>query len=164
MPVRLLPIEQILTILKETPPRIAARTTGLAPVQLHAPPKLGEWSANEVLAHLRSCATVWGNYIAVIIAEDMPAIRAVSPRTWIKGTDYLQQEFRPAFRAFTKQRASLLALLEQLAPEAWSRSATVTAVGKPILRTVHTYAERLAVHEREHVRQIERIVNIVRVQ
>ena len=159
MPKRSLTIEQVLTLLAETPPRIAALTAGLLPAQLHTPPNHGEWSANDVLAHLRACADVWGNCIAVIISEDTPTLRAVNPRTWIKKTDYLEQGFQPSLHAFAAQRTDLLAVLEPLAPEGWSRAATVTGAGKPLVRTVHTYAQRLARHERTHVKQIERIVN-----
>ena len=84
MPKRSLTIEQVLTLLAETPRRIAALTAGLAPAQLHTAPNHGEWSANDVLAHLRSCADVWGNCIEVIIAQDTPTIRAVNPTTWIQ--------------------------------------------------------------------------------
>lgn len=85
--------------------------------------------------------------------------RAVSPRTWIKQTDYPQLEFARSLRSFTSRRASLLAVLEPLPPEGWSRSATVIAVGRVYERTVLDYAERLARHERDHVRQIGDIVN-----
>lgn len=159
MPDRPLAIEQILTMLAEAPPRIAALTAGLLPAQLHARPSPDEWSANDVLAHLRSCADVWGGCIEVIIAQDMPAIRAVNPRTWIRDTDYLEQEFQPSLDAFAAQRTDLLAVLEPLAPEVWSRAARVTGAGKPLVRTVHSYAEWLALHERPHVKQIQRIVN-----
>jgi hypothetical protein len=151
--------EQILTLLRATPPRIAGLTDCLAPDQLLAAPNPGEWSANEVLAHLRSCADVWGSCIAEIISEDGPTLRAVNPRTWIKKTDYREQEFLPSLQAFTAQRADLLALLEPLAPEGWSRSATVTGAGKPLIRTVFFYAQWLAIHERPHIKQIERIAN-----
>ena len=159
MPKRSLIIEQVLTLLAETPRRIAALTAGLAPAQLHTAPNHGEWSANDVLAHLRSCADVWGNCIEVIIAQDTPTIRAVNPTTWINSTDYLEQEFQPSLHAFATQRTDLLAVLEPLAHEDWSRAATVTGAGKPLVRTVHTYAQRLARHERTHVKQIERSVN-----
>ncbi len=162
MPDKPLAIEQILTMLAEAPPRIAALTAGLQPAQLHAKPNPDEWSANDVLAHLRSCADVWGSCIEVIIAQDTPTIRAVNPRTWINDTDYLEQEFQPSLDAFAAQRTGLLAVLEPLAPEAWSRAATVTGAGKPLVRTVHSYAEWLALHERPHVKQIERIVNTMR--
>ena len=163
MPSRSLTIEQILTLLAETPPRLAALTAGLEPAELHTAPNRSEWSVNDVLAHLRACAEMWGNCIAAIIAEDTPTIRAVNPRTWIKKTDYLELEFQPSLRSFAKQRTALLKVLEPLKPKDWSRTATVTGAGKPLVRTVYTYAEGLASHERPHVKQIERIVNTVRV-
>lgn len=162
MPRRLLAIEQVLTILVETPPRIAALTAGLVPAQLHTAPNPDHWSANDVLAHLRACADVWGKCIVTIIAQDTPTLRAVNPRTWIKQTDYLEQEFQPSLRAFTAQRTELLAVLESLVPEGWSRSATVTGAGKPLERTVLSYAQWIARHERPHLKQIERIVNTIR--
>ncbi len=162
MPSRSLTIEQVLTLLADTPPRIAALTAGLVPAQLHATPSHGEWSANDVLAHLRSCADVWGSCIEVIIAQDTPTIRAVNPTTWINSTDYIEQEFQPSLHAFATQRTDLLAVLEPLAPEDWSRAATVTGAGKVLERTVHTYAQWLARHERTHLKQIERIVDTMR--
>ncbi len=162
MPNRSLTIEQILTILPDTPPRIAALTAGLTPVQLHTPPNHDGWSANDVLAHLRACADMWGNCIEEIIAHDKPTLRAVNPLTWIKKTDYLGQKFRPSLRAFAKQRTDLLAVLEPLPRQGWSRSATVTGAGKPLERTVLFYARWLAGHERTHLKQIERIVNTMR--
>jgi hypothetical protein len=157
-----LTIEQILTMLAATPSRLAALTAGLAPAQLHTAPSPGEWSARDVLAHLRACADMWGKYIVEILSEDRPTIKAVNPTTWIKKTDYREQEFQPSLQAFTTQRASLLAVLKPLAPDAWSRAATVTGAGKPRERTVYTYAQWLANHERPHIKQIERIVNTMR--
>ena len=157
MPNRSLTIEQVLTMLAATPPRIAALTAPLVPVQLHTAPD--EWSANEVLAHLRACADMWGSCIVEMIAQDTPTLRAVNPRTWINSTDYLEQAFQPSLHAFTAQRADLLAVLEPLAPDGWARAATVTGAGAVLERTVLDYAQRLARHERPHLKQIERIVN-----
>ena len=159
MPSRSLTTEQVLTLLAVTPPRIAALTDDLAPAQLHIPPNSDGWSANEVLAHLRACADIWGNCIVAMIAKDTPTLRAVNPLTWIKKTDYLELEFRPSLRSFATQRADLLAILEPLPPEGWSRAATVTGAGKVLERTVLFYAQWLARHERQHVKQVERIVN-----
>src|SRR5207247_10247074 len=113
VPNRSLHIEQVLTVLAATPPRIAALTAGLLPAQLHTAPNRDEWSANDVLAHLRACADVWGNCIVAIIAEDTPTLRAVNPRTWIRKTDYLEQEFQPSLHAFATQRTDLLARSEE---------------------------------------------------
>ncbi len=93
-----------------------------------------------------------------MLAEDRPTLRAVNPTTWIKRTDYPDLEFEPSFDAFAAQRADLLAVLELLPPEAWSRAATVTGAGRVLERTVLFYARWLAGHERPHVKQVERIV------
>ena len=159
MPGRSLTIEQALTLLAETPPRLEALTAGLTPAQLHTNPTPGEWSATDVLAHLRACADVWADCIAAILAEERPTLRATNPRTWIKQTDYPELEFRPSLRAFVMQRTELLAVLEPLPPEGWSRTATVTGAGKTLERTVLFYARWLAEHERPHIKQIARIVN-----
>ncbi|SRR5258708_2337320 len=161
MPRGSLTIEQVLTILAATPPRITALTTGLKPAQLRTAPNPAEWSANDVLAHLRACADVWGKCIVQIIAQDRPTLRAINPRTWINQTDYLEQEFQPSLHAFATQRTDLLAELEPLAVEGWSRSATITGAGKPLERTVLFYAQWMAQHERPHIKQIERIVNTI---
>jgi|SRR5437660_9774963 len=153
--------EQILTLLAATPHRLAALTADLSPAQLHTAPTGDEWSANDVLAHLRACADVWGNCIMTIIAGDKPTLRAINPRTWIKQTDYLELEFQPSLRSFAQQRAELLAVLEPLSHEGWSRSATVKGAGKVLERTVLFYVQWLAGHERPHVKQIERIVSTI---
>jgi hypothetical protein len=64
--------------------------------------------------------------------------------------------------AFAAQRAKLLAVLEPLAPADCARAASVTVAGKPRERTVRFYAEWLAIHERPHVKQIERMVRTMR--
>ncbi len=157
-----LSIEQILTMLAVTPSRLADLTQGLSPAQLLELPEPGEWSARDVLAHLRACADMWGKYIVRILNEDRPTFKAVNPTTWIKQTDYAGQEFQPSLQAFTVQRTDLLAVLESLSPEAWYRTATVTGAGKPLQRSVYTYAQWLANHERSHFRQVANIVNTVR--
>jgi hypothetical protein len=158
-----LPIEKILDILKETLPRLAAMTAGLTPDQLHTIPAAGEWSVNEVLAHLRACNEVWGGYyMMTILAQDHPTIKAVNPRTWIKNTDYLEQPFSSSLRAFTRQRKRLLAVLEPLPPRDWSRTNTLVGAGKPLQQTLHSHADGLARHERAHIKQIERIVSALK--
>jgi hypothetical protein len=159
VPGKPLTIEQVLALLAETPMRIADLTTGLAPAQLRAQPGEDEWSANDVLAHLRACADVWGGCIMAMIAEDASTLKAVNPRTWIKTTDYPDLAFGPSLRAFAAQRADLLAVLQPLPHEGWFRAATVTGAGRPLQRTVLFYAEWLATHERSHIKQVQRIVN-----
>lgn len=152
-----LPTDQILSLLAAAPGRIAAATDGLSPEQLRTAPAPGEWSDNDILAHLRACADVWGDCIATILAEEHPTIRAINPRTWMARMDYPQQEFRVSLQAYTAQREALVAVLEALSPVAWARAATVKGAGKTLERTVLGYADSLAVHERAHLKQMARV-------
>jgi DinB superfamily len=97
-------------------------------------------------------------------AQSHPTIRAISPRTWIHDTDYPDRAFRPSFREYSRQRTELLALLQALTPEEWARGATFTGAGRLPERTVLSEASAIAVHERPHVKQIERIVNVTRIE
>src|SRR5215210_5613381 len=91
-------IEQILALLAETPRRMAVLTSGFEQAQLHAAPDHDTWSVHAILAHLRSCADVWGKSILAMIAEDNPTLRYISPRTWMRKTDYLEQAFHVSFQ------------------------------------------------------------------
>ena len=108
MPRTSIAVEEIVTMLAAAPERIAAVTKGLTEEQLHTPPSDGEWSINDILAHMRACADQWGDSIVTIVNEDHPTIRAINPRSWIKRTDYRELQFGESFRAYTDQRAELM--------------------------------------------------------
>ena len=158
-----LTIDQIMTILPQTVPSLAALTNDVSPAALHAPPKPGEWSVNDVLAHLRACSDVLGGNIVRIMTEDTPAVKALSPRTHMRRTDYPAWQFEPAFEAFNRQRSELLAVVQPLPTTAWERTAMVSGlVGGPAPRSAHYYGDWMAGHERAHVKHIARIVAHVR--
>jgi hypothetical protein len=147
----------VLAQLKESARRIELATRGLSAAALRWKPSAESWSVNEVIAHLRACADVWGGSIARMLKEDNPTIRYVSPRGWIRKTDYLELNFEESFAAFRKQREALLLTLQPLDEKGWKRRAQVKAA-KLREETVLSYAERLAQHETGHCVQIERIL------
>jgi hypothetical protein len=158
MATRVMTIDQVLSILRETPDRLGLLTEGVAEPRLHEPPSAGEWSVTEILAHLRACADMWGGAIETIIGTDHPTIRAVNPVTWIESTDYRRLPFASSLQAFVEQRDRLLALLGPLPQQGWARSAVVLGGGKPLDLTVHSYGNRMARHERTHWRQLAKTV------
>ena len=162
MPERVWSREEILNQLGQGLPRNVATTAGATMAQLHTAPAHDEWSANSLLAHLRACADVWGDAIRLLAREDNPTFRAVNPRTWLRKTEYLDLEFPVSLAAFAAQRNDLLAFLEALPAEAWQRSGTATGAGRPLIRTVYSYAQDMAIHERPHLKQIERTMADVR--
>lgn len=154
MPKPLMSPEECLAILKSTPARLAEATRGLPSQDLRRP-IVGEWSATDVLAHLRACADARGECIPRIIAEDHPTIRVVNPQVLIETSGHRNLDFHDSLEAFTKQRTELVRTLEKLPPGAWSRSGTFTGAGAPLERSVLFYADWIARHERPHVKQLE---------
>jgi DinB superfamily len=156
--------ERILRLLAATPRRIASLSRGVEISKLHFRRRQDSWSANDILAHLRACADVWGKSIVEMITRDNPKLRYISPRSWIRKTDYLELEFRGSLKAFTDQRRELLRALKGLAIKDWSRSATFTAKTKGPEQTVFSYACQIAEHENKHCDQIEAVLKIASAQ
>ena len=154
-------VQQVLDQLRSTPLRLRELTAGVAPELLRTPPSPDEWSANDVLAHLRACSDTWGGCATRIVQEDRPQLRGTEPRVWITKTDYPDLEFAPSLRAFVRQRKALLAVLDELRPDDWRRTGTLVGAGRPVDLTAHSYAERLARHERPHVKQIAKTLAAV---
>lgn len=151
----------VLALLEASPQRIAAAICDSSNANLRWKPAPDSWSIHEVLAHLRACADVWGAAMREILDEHSPTFRYVSPRGYLRKTDYLDLEFAASFRAFRKQREELLDVLRSLSQDAWSRRALVKAT-QVREETVLSYAQRLAVHEAGHGDQIDRILEASR--
>lgn len=149
-------IAEALAALTATPKAIARLARGRPDALLHRPPGPDAWSARDVVAHLRACADVWGRCIHRMLAETHPTIRYVSPRGWIRKTDFLEQTFHDSLRTFTSDRAALLEALRALGTPDWSRGATFTGTTAGREATVYSYARRIADHELGHVDQIRR--------
>ena len=148
-------IEQVLAMLEEHPRRIAAATADVPPARLRRDRVLGEWTATDILAHLRCCSDARGDFIPLILAERRPTLRAIDPRSLLEQVDYRELEFRASLRTYTRQRGRLVALLKKLPRASWSCTAMVTGGGPARERTVLFYAQWLARHEPAHVKHIE---------
>jgi len=151
-------IEAVLKILSSTPRRIATIARGQKASRLHLKPDPDTWSANDVLAHLRACSDVWGKDIMKILAEDHPTMRYLSPRLWIRKTNYPDLTFETSVDAFTAQRKELLKTLKGLSSAEWSRAARFKMGKKMREMTVFECASRMAEHESKHCEQIRRLL------
>lgn len=151
-------IAQYLQILAATPQRIASASAGRTDAELHVGSDEKRWSANEILAHLRACMDVWGKDIRRMLTEETPRWRYLSPRTWMRKTDYAEQPFQESLAVFVTEREELLALLADLPLEDWSRAAIVNQNGKERQQTVFTRVRQMAMHEVGHCEQIEELL------
>jgi hypothetical protein len=150
-------IASFLQVLQDTPRRLFACEQRLEPARLNDKASHEDWSANDILAHLRACVDVWGNCLQAMLEQEGPTIRYISPRTYIRTTDYPKQEFMISLEVFTQQREALLVSLNSLGTRDWERWATFDDGHKLRKQTVFDTVRRLAKHEGEHCEQVERL-------
>jgi hypothetical protein len=143
-------IENYLRIISETPQQIAQAAKGLEEARLQFKPDGKSWSANDILAHLRSCADLWTHSIYAMLAENEPVFSDINERKWAKVTRYDETPFVESLQGFSLQRENLLRVLKALPLVSWDRSAIIFERK----HTVFTQTRRMARHEQEHVEQI----------
>lgn len=148
-------IGKILPILEATISRIASMAENREAKELNTPASRGKWSAVEVLAHLRACDDIWRHSIYAMLVQEHPSLPDLDERRWAKVAGYAQLDFHQSFLAFRIGREELILVLRKLPLEAWSRDAEI--FGRT--HTVFSQARRLALHEAEHCKQIEAILN-----
>ena len=147
-------IEKYLSLLYDTSRRLTKATQGFDDLRLQYKIDKKAWSVNDILAHLRSCADVWGGSIEAMLAEDRPTLPYRHPRQWIKKTNYPDLLFQESFQAFQMQRKNLLNVLNNLSFEDWSRAAIINQRE----HTVFSQTRRMALHEDVHCQQIEELL------
>lgn len=147
-------IQKYLRLLEGTPWRIATCTAGLKEAQLRRSSGKGEWSAVQILAHLRACDDVWSHSIYAMLVQDNPRLPLLHPRQWAKVMPYVHLDFGLSLQAFTLKRRELLHVLDDLPEEGWAR----TAVIGNRTHSVFSQARRMALHEVEHCEQIESLM------
>jgi len=147
-------IQKYLKLLGRTAHRITSITKDVDESRLQAKHEKDEWSANDILAHLRSCADVWGDEIEKMLAKDKQKLPYLHPRQWIKKTNYREIPFRNSLQTFKVQRRKLLKMLKDLPFEDWECSATI----KGREHTIFTHVRRMAKHEDVHCGEIEAAV------
>ena len=137
--------------LAATPGRVAAAVAGRTPEALSAAPD-GEWSAVDVLAHLRASDDILSPRLVAMLVREEPALPAFDDRRWGEVMGYAESDFQELLATFTFRRAEQIRVLRQLTPADWQRVGIHEARGRiTLLETLR----HLADHEVEHCVQLE---------
>jgi hypothetical protein len=152
-------ISQILALLTQGPYRIEQATHNIEVTRLNLQSEAEPWSVNNILAHLRACADMWGASIRAMLTQDNPTKRYISPRSWMKKPKYAAQPFDAALASFTQERQELVKTLTTLNQTDWLRPGTFTGTSpRQRHQTVFSYAQRMVNHEQPHLNQIEALL------
>lgn len=141
-------------MLETTPRSITRLVTNVSEERLRWSPSKKDWSAVEVLAHLRACEELWSYSIYAMLGETTPTLALLDERRWAKTTQYATLDFRSSFQVYALRRLELLHVLKDLPEAAWERTAVIEGRS----HSVFSQVRRMALHEVEHIQQIADVI------
>jgi SAM-dependent methyltransferase len=150
--------QNLLDRLAAVPERVARTVSGWGEAELHAAPSPGEWSAADILAHLRVVDDIWAPRWYAILVRDNPPLPGFDHLRWGEVAGYAHADFEASLRAFALRRAELVNTLKRLGPNEWTRVGTHEEAGPIVL--FEALAGRVQ-HEEEHCQQLETLAPLV---
>ena len=116
-------------------------------------PAPGKWSAHEIVCHCADSETHASLRIRSLVAEAEPTILGYDQDAWAGRLDYHAHPLELALQTVDAVRATTVALLRRLPPDAWLRAGRHTERGRYTAEDwLVTYSE----HLEKHAAQIER--------
>ena len=139
-------------ILRSTPAALDTLFAAQDPNTLPVSPAPNEWSATEILCHLRDAENeVNLPRVERILREANPFIAGRDTDAWAEQRQYIRQSPLEALQAFTQHRLRLMAILDQMEEADWQRQVRHAIFGptnfQEILRII-------ADHDRLHIQQL----------
>ncbi len=144
--------DSLINRIADMPNRIVRTTDGWSEAELHERPVQSEWSAADVLAHLRSADDILTPRIYMMLVRDNPTLPAYEERAWADVLGYAQADFHTSLQTYALKRAELVTVLRRLSAEEWQRTGVHEHKGS---LTVEQLVNEMVLHEAEHCRQIE---------
>lgn len=148
-------IAQVIALLQAMPDKLAQLSQPLTLEQLNQPLAPGERSFTQDLAHLLHCEARTSETIYLALLLDEPLVPDIHPeRQFGKLWRYELLPFADLLAYFKLRRTMLLSILAGLTEAQWGR--TIREAGKKRQESVYWRARGQALHELEHLTDIER--------
>jgi len=154
-----LPPSEVSLRLAQTIPTLRALTAGIERDAWVFRPEPGEWSATEIICHLRDVdRRVHLPRLQSFFTEDEPFIPGVVADKWAIEHNYQAQDGPAALDALDAARAELLALLPPASDPVWGRRGRHTFFGPTgFLELVCLVLE----HDKIHIEQLQETLGLV---
>jgi hypothetical protein len=131
----------------------AAAIRGASDPQLSKRPDDKNWSAKEVVCHMRDTEESFMQRFQIIIAMDDPKLFPAEPDRWATERQYLRNDTAEALDAFRARREESLRFFRELRPEQWERAGVHATRGRITLRD---FVGLMAWHDDNHLDQLKR--------
>ena len=151
-------IAKVMELLTESPSKLEALSKSVSAEKLRLPLGKSERTPTEVLAHMISGEARSSEMIYQALLVNEPFFADIHPeRDWGKLLRFDLLEFSELLAYFTIRRKVLLHVLSELKEKDWARY--VREEGKRRKETVYWRARTIALHELDHLTDIENKLN-----
>jgi len=168
-----LAVDSVLERLAKTPCELAGALDGRSERELSRRPDAENWSATEIICHLRDVEELFQVRFHTILAVHEPQIfvlgasaselapwrvggairHPLDPVRWAEDRQYARNDANEAHAAFARRREEVLTVLRSLPAEDWQRVGIHAARGRLTLRD---WVTSLAAHDDNHLDQLRR--------
>ncbi len=145
--------EEQMARMERTADDFAAAIKDVPDAVLSRRPDGKNWSAKEVVCHIRDTEESFMARFQTIMAMDEPTFLPVEPDRWAADRQYLRNDGAEALQAFRTRRDESLKFLLGLKPDQWERGGIHATRGR---MTIKDFVALMAWHDDNHLDQLKR--------
>lgn len=149
-------LDEQLARMERTVNDYAAVVKNVSDAQLTKRPDPKNWSAKEVVCHVRDIEESFMMRFLSIMAMDDPKFLPVEPDRWAVERQYQRNDVQEALAALKTRREETLRFLRGLKPEQWERGGIHATRGR---MTIKDFVELMAWHDDNHLDQLKRALD-----
>jgi len=149
-------LDEQLARMERTVNDYAAVVNNVSDAQLTKRPDPKNWSAKEVVCHVRDIEESFMMRFLSIMAMDDPKFLPVEPDRWAVERQYQRNDVQEALAALRTRREETLRFLRGLKPEQWERGGIHATRGR---MTIKDFVELMAWHDDNHLDQLKRALD-----
>ena len=149
-------LDEQLARMERTVNDYAAVVKNVSDAQLTKRPDPKNWSAKEVVCHVRDIEESFMMRFLSIVAMDDPKFLPVEPDRWAGERQYQRNDVQEALAALRTRREETLRFLRGLKPEQWERGGIHATRGR---MTIKDFVELMAWHDDNHLDQLKRALD-----
>jgi len=133
-----------------------AAIQGVSDPALSRRPDEQNWSAKEIICHVRDTEEYFLTRFQMILSFNEPKFSPADSGRWAVERQYLRNDVREALNAFRQRRRETLSFVREIKPDQWERTCFHAIRGRMTLRD---YLNLLAGHDKNHLDQIKRALS-----
>jgi hypothetical protein len=143
--------DEVLAELAALPERLREALEGASEARLVDPPRPGDWSAFQVLCHVRDATFTYAARFRWIVFNDDPFMPDYDENNWVAACRDTPADVPEILEQVVCSRRDLVRVLSRMPEAAWRRTGRHEVAGSIVLED---YARHQVAHEAMHLGQI----------